>query len=290
MAAAGGYEVAPGEDLEAAVAQYREDYGEEIMTGDPQVIEFALQGAIDRSELGALEGLIVEQNQVATAGLAFEDAGYDEELEGSFAAAAAPKSWTPAEGQVRTFQQNSKRYIINYMIWRSQSAIVDLESDAYEHDFKFFNPKNFAPSLGPISLGAPFCLWWQKNAFYAKSKGRTWTSNLPVLADVDLDTDLSDNCKYRDFTLQILDPTKLVPNVLYSYTVIARPGDVDRQAYQLTAQKLPVYLPNKFGVGLFGSSSDTLIPKVVADAPECRNWTRVSNGWVNCATTPVPEA
>jgi hypothetical protein len=187
--------------------------------------------------------------------------------------AGGSKDWAPLYGSLLTIDIGGDlpREFQQSLLWEDQASIDAFDADAYEHDLKLYNKGN------PGFLMHPACFGWQDN-FWAQREGILWSTTLPAETSPYFDDlDQSDSCETQDFTVGMLYPQFLEPQVLYSITIEAKAGEEDHSSYGLNAQKLSIICDSPACVNLpsplgHPGEGQVLIGETVGNAPECRDW------------------
>jgi hypothetical protein len=269
----GGYQLGPGESLASGAARYQRVY-ERHEGGVPQISAVTVPGAsLTAAELGALAPDVEHRYEMSSPTA-------EQPMPASDAATSAGSSadWAPLYGGLFTTDIGGDlpRQFQQSLLWENQDSIYAFGADAYEHDLKLFNRDN------PGFLEHPACFGWQDN-FWAQREGVYWSTTFPAETSPYFDDyDQSDSCETQDFTVGMLYPQFLQPQVQYSVTIDAKAGEEDRSSYALNAQKLSIICDSAACVNLPGplghpGEGQVLIGETVGSAPECRNWHKGEN-------------
>jgi hypothetical protein len=220
---------------------------------------------------------------------AAEDQGYDDRPESLSLAAsssASAKAFAPSYGLVNTYNTFSgdtkKPRRISHTLTFPREAIGDTDGDGdkdespferagapdhgYEHDFKLIDPDYSGHSSHPACRN-------EKERFWARHRGRSWSTDFPAHSHPYFDTNLSDSCRYLDFTVGIKFPLDLTPKKTYHINIRARKGDQRYSRYQLSAEMTtrycggdPTYCSDSF------DRQQLAGPRTDVRTMECRRW------------------
>lgn len=134
----------------------------------------------------------------------------DEHLPDQSTNAPDARLWTPAVGRTTAYTTNSvtnPRQITHLLSWSSRDSLDAFGEDAYEHDFKLFNESNPASILCDQAEAARF--WARRSDGRPGDSSDIVITNFPVESLPYYDTDASDDCRYKDFTVGLFEPTRL---------------------------------------------------------------------------------
>lgn len=309
----GGFQLgnqSPESGVSAYRDDYADEHGAGT---EPNITDVAIGGSVEAASLGSLANEAVDREVVTTpaggddhvdetvfddgpeypddlmaADAAAEDQGFDDRPDtlGVMAAAAGPKSFAPSFGMVNTFntflgKSERPRRIVHTLTF-PREAVGDMDGDGdkdespfersgffdhgYEHDFKLIDPDYSGHGAHPLCHNV-------KDRFWARDRGRTWSTTFPKDAHPYLDTNLSDSCRYLDFTIGVKYPLNLSPKKTYYIRIRARAGDQRYSRYELSAEMTDRYCGGNPAFCSDAHDRQALAgPRAAVRTMECRRW------------------